>query len=69
MMRVLRADGRALLSVWVPAGPIDAVVGVIGRAMAAATGSTPTRFAWHDPDTFASWPRVTTPRYRSMTPN
>lgn len=50
MMRVLRADGRALLSVWVPAGPIDAVVGVIGRAMAAATGSTPDRFAWHDPD-------------------
>lgn len=50
MMRVLRADGRALLSVWVPAGPIDAVVGVIGRAMAAATGSTPNRFAWHDPN-------------------
>ncbi|HEY2654886.1 MAG TPA: methyltransferase domain-containing protein [Solirubrobacteraceae bacterium] len=50
MMRVLKADGRALLSVWVPAGPIDAVVGVLGRAMAAATGSTPKRFAWHDPD-------------------
>jgi SAM-dependent methyltransferase len=49
MMRVLRADGRALLSVWVPAGPINAVVGVFGRAMAAATGSTPNRFAWHDP--------------------
>ena len=50
MMRVLRADGRALVSVWVPAGPIDAVVGVFGRAMAAATGSTPDRFAWHDAD-------------------
>lgn len=50
MMRVLRADGRALLSVWVPAGPIDAVVGLFGRAMAAATGSTPNRFAWHDTD-------------------
>lgn len=50
MMRVLRADGRALLSAWVPAGPIDAVLGVIGRAMVAATGPAPERFAWHDPD-------------------
>ncbi len=49
MMRVLRADGRALISVWVPAGPIDAMVAVLGRAMAAATGSSPNRFAWHDP--------------------
>ena len=48
MIRVLRADGRALLSVWVPAGPIDAMVGTFGRAVAAATGSTPNRFAWHD---------------------
>ena len=45
MLRVLRADGRGLLSVWVPAGPIDAVVGIIGRAVAAATGPTPKRFA------------------------
>jgi SAM-dependent methyltransferase len=50
MLRVLRADGRAVLSVWVPAGPVDAVIGVLGRAMADATGSAPTRFAWHDPD-------------------
>ena len=50
MIRVLAPQGRALLSVWVPAGPIDAVVGVLGRAMAAATGSAPKRFAWHDPD-------------------
>ena len=48
MIRVLQADGRALLSVWVPAGPIDSMVGTFGRAMAAATGSTPNRFAWHD---------------------
>jgi SAM-dependent methyltransferase len=48
MIRVLDADGRALLSVWVPAGPIDAMVGTFGRAIAAATGSTPNRFAWHD---------------------
>ncbi len=50
MVRVLQADGRALLAVWVPAGPIDAMVGTFGRAMAAATGSTPNRFAWHDPE-------------------
>jgi SAM-dependent methyltransferase len=48
MIRVLQADGRGLLSVWVPAGPIDAMVGIFGRAMAAATGSTPERFPWHD---------------------
>jgi SAM-dependent methyltransferase len=48
MIRVLRPDGRALLAVWVPAGPVDAAVGTFGRAVAAATGSTPRRFAWHD---------------------
>jgi hypothetical protein len=49
MIRVLRAGGRALVSVWVRAGPIDAMFGVFGRAMTAAIGSTPKRFAWHDP--------------------
>jgi SAM-dependent methyltransferase len=50
MIRVLKVTGRALLSVWVPAGPIDAMVGTFGRAMAAATGSARDRFAWHDPE-------------------
>jgi SAM-dependent methyltransferase len=53
MIRVLRPDGRALVSAWVPAGPIDAVAGTFGRAIAAATGSAPKRFAWHDPDAVA----------------
>jgi SAM-dependent methyltransferase len=48
MIRVLRPSGRALFSVWVPAGPIDAMVGTFGRAIAAATGSSRERFAWHD---------------------
>ena len=48
LIRVLRPDGRALVSAWVPAGPIDAMVGVFGRAMAEATGREPKRFAWHD---------------------
>ena len=50
MIRVLQAGGRALLSVWAPAGPIHAMVGTLGGAVAAATGSTPTRFPWHDPE-------------------
>ena len=35
---------------WVPAGPIDAMVATFGRALAAATGRRPHRFAWHDAD-------------------
>lgn len=48
MMRVLRPNGRALLSVWIPAGPIDRMVGVFAQAIAAASGGQPTRFPWHD---------------------
>ena len=50
MIRVLGPAGRALFSVWVPAGPIDATVSTFGRALAAATGRRPHRFAWHDAD-------------------
>jgi SAM-dependent methyltransferase len=50
MIRVLGPAGRALFSVWVPAGPIDATVATFGRAVAAATGRRPPRFAWHDAD-------------------
>ena len=50
MIRVLGPAGRAVFSVWVPAGPIDAMVATFGRALAAATGRTPRRFAWHDAD-------------------
>jgi SAM-dependent methyltransferase len=48
MMRVLRPAGRALLTAWIPAGPIDAMVGVFARAITAATGASSPRFAWHD---------------------
>jgi len=48
LMRVLRPGGRAHVSAWVPAGPIDAMIGEFGRALATATGSAPKRFAWHD---------------------
>ncbi len=50
MLRVLDPAGRALFSVWVPAGPIDAMVATFGRALAAAKGRRPRRFAWHDAD-------------------
>jgi SAM-dependent methyltransferase len=47
-LRVLDGDGQALITAWIPAGPIDEVVGTIGRAVAAATGQTRARFAWHE---------------------
>ena len=48
MIGVLRPSGCAPFSVWVPAGPIDAVVGTFGRAIVAVTGSSRDRLAWHD---------------------
>jgi SAM-dependent methyltransferase len=51
MIRVLDPAGHALFSVWVPAGPIDAMVSTFGGAVAAATGRRPPRFPWHDIDT------------------
>lgn len=53
MLRVLRPNGRVFVSAWVPTGTIAELMGVFGRAMAAATGSTPQRFAWHDRDAVA----------------
>ncbi len=48
--RVLRPGGRALLSAWVPAGPIDAMLGAMGRIVGRITQTpTPQRFAWFDP--------------------
>src|SRR5579859_3130955 len=47
-MRVLAPGGRGLISVWVPVGPIDAMIGVFMRAVAQATGSKPNRFGWND---------------------
>ena len=48
LIRVLGPSGRALVSAWVPAGPIDAMAGVFGRAISQATGRPPKRFSWHD---------------------
>jgi SAM-dependent methyltransferase len=52
--RILRPDGRALVTAWVPAGPIDAMLAAVRRIMArAAPGPPPRRFAWFDPDALA----------------
>jgi SAM-dependent methyltransferase len=49
--RVLRPGGRILLSAWVPAGPIDAMLGAMSRVVGRITQAPrPQRFAWFDPD-------------------
>lgn len=50
--RVLRPGGRVLVSAWVPAGPINAMLDAMGRIVGRVTGGTPAeRFAWSDADT------------------
>ena len=49
--RILRPAGRAFVTAWIPAGPIDAMLGAVGRIMArVAPGDRAPRFAWSDPD-------------------
>lgn len=49
--RVLAPGGRAYISAWVPAGPIDAMLGAAGRVLARVTKSPArTRFAWAEAD-------------------
>ena len=50
--RVLRPDGRAYVTAWVPAGPINEMLTVLGRAIGRATGGAPPpkRFAWSKTD-------------------
>lgn len=48
--RVLRPKGRAVVSAWVPQGPINEMLQAVGRIVARVTGATPeARFAWSDP--------------------
>lgn len=52
MVRVMRPNGRAFVTVWLPSGAIDALVGVFIRFVNAATGEQPPdpRIRWHDKD-------------------
>lgn len=48
--RVLRPSGRAYVTAWVPAGPIDAMLGAHARVLRRITGAPPPdRVAWSDP--------------------
>ena len=53
--RVLRPNGRAFVTAWVPAGPIDAMLTAMGRIVGRVTGAPPSkRFAWSEPDALAT---------------
>jgi SAM-dependent methyltransferase len=54
IVRVLAPGGRALLSAWLPDGPIHRMVGVLGRGLAAAGGPSRPSFDWHDPAAVAA---------------
>jgi SAM-dependent methyltransferase len=48
--RVLRPGGRVLLSAWIPAGPVDAMLGAMGRILGPVSQEPPPRrFPWSDP--------------------
>ena len=54
IQRVLRPSGRVLLSAWIPEGPIDAMLGAMGRVLGRVTQSPPPRrFPWSDPGAIA----------------
>ncbi|MDQ6778342.1 MAG: methyltransferase domain-containing protein [Actinomycetota bacterium] len=49
--RVLRPGGRMLMTAWIPAGPIDAMIGAMGRVVARVSRAPRSaRFAWSDPN-------------------
>jgi SAM-dependent methyltransferase len=50
VLRVLKPEGRAFVSAWVPAGAIDAMIGVIVPAVGRAMGHEIPSFPWSDPD-------------------
>jgi len=53
--RVLTADGRFVLSAWVPSGAIARVNALVRDTVRQATDAppAPARFAWHDPEALA----------------
>lgn len=53
--RIVRLSGRVLISAWIPAGPIDAMLTAMGRIIGRVTAAPPPpRFAWSDPEAVAS---------------
>jgi SAM-dependent methyltransferase len=47
-LRVLSPGGRAFISAWLPGGALDAIVGVITRAIGSTLGRKLPRFPWHE---------------------
>jgi SAM-dependent methyltransferase len=55
LARVLRPSGRALVTAWIPEGPIDAMLTAMSRVVGRITSSAPPkRFPWFDGDAVAS---------------
>ncbi|MCA1693643.1 MAG: class I SAM-dependent methyltransferase [Actinobacteria bacterium] len=53
--RIVRSSGRVLISAWIPAGPIDAMLSAMGRIIGRVSAAPPPpRFAWSDPEAVAS---------------
>jgi SAM-dependent methyltransferase len=54
LRRVARAGGRALITAWVPTGPIDGALSALNRILAGvAPEPTVKRFGWCEPDVLA----------------
>ncbi len=53
--RILRPSGRALITAWIPAGPIDAMIAAMGRIVRrVAAGPPAPRFPWADAEAVAA---------------
>ncbi len=53
--RILRPHGRVLITAWIPAGPVDAMIASVTRIVGRVTSEPPPRrFPWADPEAVAS---------------
>ena len=51
LARISGPGGRTILTAWIPAGPIDAMLSAMGRVIGRITQAPPPRrFPWHDAD-------------------
>jgi ubiquinone/menaquinone biosynthesis C-methylase UbiE len=50
IVRVLKPDGKALITSWEPVGPMHEALGILGRATSEAAGRTENRYPWGEPD-------------------
>lgn len=51
LARIARPRGRVILTAWVPAGPIDAMLAAMGRILGRITQAPPSpRFRWDQPE-------------------